>query len=56
MVSRKKDFEKAVDNFGKEVDKLTSELPKGSATDQFLDRWKALKKRLEDMKDNMPTG
>jgi hypothetical protein len=53
---RKKDSEKAVDKFGKEVDRLTSELPEGSATDQFVDRWKALRKRLDDMKDKLPTS
>jgi hypothetical protein len=56
MVSRKNDSEKAVDKFGKEIDKLTSELPEGSATDQFIDRWKALRKRLDDMKDKLPTS
>jgi hypothetical protein len=54
MVSRKKDFEKAINNFGKEVDKLTSKLPQGSATDRFIGRWEALKKRLDEIRDNMP--
>jgi hypothetical protein len=56
MISRKKDFEKAVDKFGKEVHKLTSELPEGSATDQFVDSWKVLRKRFDGMKDKLPTS
>jgi hypothetical protein len=54
MGSRKKDLGKAIDDFDKEVDKLTSGLPEGSATNQFLDRWNALRKKLDAVKDKLP--
>jgi hypothetical protein len=51
MVIRKKGIKKNVDDFDKAVDKVTSKLPESSATKQFVVRWKALKKRLDDLND-----